>query len=166
MDKGAVNRLTVGIAQIKTARDTDVLVTLGLGSCVVVAIYDDEAQVGALAHIMLPEKACGRRREGENMFKYADEAIPAAVRSIEAQGGSRPAMKAKIAGGSCMFDLGRDGRPDIGRRNVEAARDILGELKIPLVAEDTGGRRGRSVEFLPASGEMLIRTIHGGERRI
>ena len=161
-----MSRVTVGIAEIKTAGWGDVLVTLGLGSCVVVAVYDCEAHLGSLAHIMLPDKACGRRRAGENMFKYADEAIPAAVRAIEKIGGKRSSMKAKLAGGSCMFDLGRDGRPDIGRRNVEAARSILERLKIPLVAEDTGGRRGRSVEFLPASGELLIRTIHGGERRL
>ncbi|MDB4285482.1 hypothetical protein N9903_01075 [bacterium] len=65
-----------------------------------------------------------------------------------------------------MFDLGMEHQPDIGRRNVTAVRSILEKLEIPLIAEDTGGTRGRSVEFRVENGAMLIRTIHGGERRI
>lgn len=161
-----MRRLTVGIAELKTATAGDVLVTLGLGSCVAAALYDTEMRVGCLAHIMLPDKACGRRREGENMLKYADEALPAAIRAIEDRGGRRLAVRAKIAGGSCMFDLGMENQPDIGRRNVSAVRSILEKLEVPLMAEDTGGTRGRSVEFRIESGAMLIRTIHGGERLI
>ena len=161
-----MGRQSVGIAELKTTSAGDILVTLGLGSCVVVAIYEKDLKIGSLAHIMLPDKACGRRREGENMLKYADEAVPAAIRAIEKQGGLRSVMTAKIAGGSCMFDLGKDDQPDIGFRNVEAVRKILGELNIPLIAEDTGGKRGRSVEFDLDTGLLLIRTIHGGEQLI
>ncbi len=140
--------------------------TLGLGSCVVVALYEREKTIGTLAHIMLPNQASGRRREGENMNKYADIAIPESVRLLEEKGGRRAVMTAKIAGGACMFDLSRDGNPDIGRRNVEAVKMILGELNIPLQGEDTGGGRGRSVEFFLATGELRVRTILGGERVI
>lgn len=140
--------------------------TLGLGSCVVVALYERDRAIGTLAHIMLPNRASGRRRENENMNKYADIAIPESVRLLERKGGRRACMTAKIAGGACMFDLSRDGNPDIGRRNVEAVRGILGELNIPLEGEDTGGRRGRSVEFHLATGELRVRTVLGGERVI
>jgi len=141
-------------------------VTLGLGSCVVVALHERERKIGSLSHIMLPNREAGRRREGENMNKYADVAIPESVRLLEERGGRRAFMRAKIAGGSCMFDLSRDGNPDIGKRNVEAVREILRELKIPIAGEDTGGDKGRSVEFFPASGELLVRTILGGERTV
>lgn len=165
-DKGKAGRKTVGIAELKTASRGEVLVTLGLGSCVVVALYDGKTGIGALAHVMLPDKACGRRREGENMLKYADEAVPAAVRAVEKMGARRPSLRAKIAGGSRMFDLGKEDQPDIGLRNVEAVRKILADMGIPLTAEDTGGRRGRSVEFRTETGLLLIRTIHGGEKQI
>ena len=100
------------------------------------------------------------------MLKYADEALPAAIRAIEEKGGRRGAMKAKIAGGSRMFDLGEEHQNDIGRRNVAAVREILERLEIPLVAEDTGGTKGRTVEFCVESGVMVIRTFDGDERFI
>jgi len=159
-------RHTVGIAQLKTAGPGECLVTLGLGSCVVVAIYDDKSKRGSLAHIMLPHEAFGRRREDENMLKYADVAIPASVRMLEEQGCSRSSMSAKIAGGSCMFDLSKDGHADIGQRNISASKEILASLEIPLVAVDTGGTRGRSVEFRIDTGELRVRTVYGPEKII
>lgn len=100
------------------------------------------------------------------MNKYADVAIPESVRLIEDLGGCRSSLIAKIAGGACMFDLSRDGGPDIGRRNVEATKAMLEVLNIPLTAEDIGGERGRSVEFHLDTGELRVRTVRGGERII
>jgi chemotaxis protein CheD len=161
-----MTRHTVGIAQLKTAEAGDVLVTLGLGSCVVIALYDGELKRGSLAHIMLPREASGRRREGENMLKYADIAIPASVRLLEKQGCKRSGMTAKIAGGARMFDLAKDGQADIGQRNIEAAEKVLASLDIPVIAGDTGGTRGRSVEFLVDTGELRVRTVYGPEKVI
>jgi chemotaxis protein CheD len=156
----------VGIAQLKTAGPGDSLATLGLGSCVVIAIYDSASKQGSLAHIMLPHKAFGRRREGENMFKYADVAIPEAMRLLEERGCSKASLSAKIAGGSRMFDLAMDSHGDIGQRNVKAVKEILANLDIPLIACDTGGNRGRSVEFTPETGELQIRTVYGPKKII
>lgn len=156
----------VGIAQLKTAGPGGSLVTLGLGSCVVIAIYDSVSQQGSLAHIMLPHEAFGRRREGENMLKYADVAIPEAVRLLEERGCTRSALSAKIAGGSRMFELSKDTQGDIGQRNVKAVREILANLDIPLVASDTGGNQGRSVEFSLESGKLQVRTVYGPEKII
>jgi chemotaxis protein CheD len=162
-----VGRQIVGIAELKrTETPEDVLVTLGLGSCVVVAVHDRGLKLGALAHIMLPYKEFGRRREGENMHKYADVAIPAAIRCLEELGGRRSSMTAKIVGGSCMFDLNKEAHADIGRRNIEAVKKILVEQKMPLLAEDTGGNKGRSIEFRVDTGDLLVRTVHGGEKII
>jgi len=53
----------------------------------------------------------------------------------------------------------------IGERNAEAAKAKLKELNIKLVAEDTGDKYGRTVEFFPATGEYHIRAI-GREGKI
>jgi chemotaxis protein CheD len=156
----------VGIAQLKTGGPGDFLLTLGLGSCVVIALRDRISKKGSLAHIMLPHEAFGRRREGENMLKYADVAIPEAVRMLEEKGCTRSSLQAKIAGGSHMFDLAKDGQADIGLRNVKAVEDILKEMGIPLIAADTGGSRGRSVEFDLNTGELRVRTVYGPEKSI
>lgn len=161
-----MERQAVGMAELKTAGPGEALVTLGLGSCVVIAVYEAERKLGSLAHIMLPRKSSGRRREGENMNKYADIAIPAAIQALVDMGGDRTSMTARIAGGSCMFDLAGEGQGDIGRRNVEAVKSILKSCDVPLVGEDTGGNRGRSIEFRIDSGALLVRTIRGEGRTI
>lgn len=161
-----MNRITVGIAELKAASGNDVLITLGLGSCVVTALYDEDLGLGSLAHIMLPRQAFGRRRSDENMLKYADVALPAAISLLEEAGSGRERLRAKIAGGAHMFDLAKEKLIDIGERNVEAVTAILAELEIPLVASDTGGNRGRSVEFRVKTGELSVRTIRGGIRTI
>jgi chemotaxis protein CheD len=162
-----VTRQVVGIADLRTAGSGEVLAAVGLGSCVAVAIRDRLRRRAALAHIMLPRQSDGRRREGENMNKYADAAVPAAVRMLESAGCSRPDMEAKIAGGASIFDLGRGTESgDIGARNVEAVRRALEAEGIRLLATDVGGREGRTVEYSVDTGELMVRTARGLRRRL
>jgi len=158
----------VGIAEVRTGGPGEVLIAVGLGSCVAVAIRDRSRLRGSLAHIMLPQQSDGRRRPGENMRKYADVAVPEAVRLLEYIGCRRADLEAKIAGGASIFDLGRgaaDGG-DIGARNVEAVIRALAAEGIPLLASDVGGREGRTVEFSVDSGELAVKTVRGDRRRI
>jgi chemotaxis protein CheD len=162
-----VSRTVVGIADLRTAGPGEVLAALGLGSCVAVAIRDRLRRLGALAHIMLPRQGDGRRREGENMNKYADVAVAEAVRSLESAGCRRADLEAKIAGGASIFDLGRGTEcGDIGARNVEAVVRALRAEKVRLLASDVGGREGRTVEFSPDSGELAVKTVRGQRRSI
>jgi chemotaxis protein CheD len=162
-----VSRLAVGIADVRTGGPGEVLAAIGLGSCVAVAIRDRERRRGSLAHIMLPQMGYGRRRPGENMRKYADVAVPEAVRALEHIGCRRSDMEAKIAGGASIFDLGLGGESaDIGSRNVEAVVRALEEQGIPLLASDVGGREGRTVEFSVDSGALVVKTVRGVRRTL
>ncbi|MFA5536031.1 MAG: chemotaxis protein CheD, partial [Bacillota bacterium] len=68
------NDLKVGIADWKVAKVPQQIITLGLGSCVGIALFDQYARVGGLAHIMLPDSTQFQRNE--NRAKYADTALP------------------------------------------------------------------------------------------
>lgn len=162
-----MSRRLVGIAGVGTAGPGGVLAALGLGSCVAVAIRGRDGRRGALAHIMLPRRSEGRPREGENLSKYADAAVAAAVSALESAGCRRREMEAKIAGGASIFDLGRGTElGDIGARNVEAVVDALAAAGVRLVATDVGGREGRSVEYSVDTGELRVRTARGLRRRL
>jgi len=161
-----VSRIAVGIAEVRAGGPADVLATVGLGSCVVVALRDPVRIRGALAHIMLPRQSDGRRRAGENMGKYADVAVPEAVRALELLGCRRGDLTAKIAGGASLFDFGRAEGGDIGSRNAEAVVQVLAQQGIPVLAADVGGREGRTVEFVVATGELVVRTIRGPRRSL
>lgn len=156
----------VGIADIKWVKTPDRIRTSGLGSCVGLVIYDLEKKTAGLAHVMLPESSLSKTAQF-NPAKYADTAVEHLVSSLVANGARRFALKAKMAGGAQMFQFATNNEMmRIGPRNVESIKKELNRLKISLVSEDVGGNSGRTIEFDPASGLLLIKTIHQGTKQI
>ncbi len=157
--------IKVGMADLKAGKNPDSIISYGLGSCVGIALYDPQAKVGGLAHIMLPDST--QARATDNTAKFADTALPVLLEQVIALGGSRNRLTAKIAGGSQMFSFAQaTDVMRIGDRNAEAVKAVLKSLSIRLVAEDVGGNYGRTVELLLDSGIFLIKTVNKGENRL
>ena len=151
--------IKVGMADLKTCKSPDGVTTLGLGSCVGIAIRDPGTLIGGLAHVMLPDSTAIRNSQ-QNIAKFADTGIEELVKQMEKLGAKRSRMVAKIAGGATMFNFqGRADMIQIGERNVEASKQKLKELNIPILAEDTGANYGRTVTFFPENGEFHIRAV-------
>lgn len=151
--------IKVGMADLKTCKSPDGVITLGLGSCVGIAIRDPITLVGGLAHIMLPDSTAIRNSQS-NIAKFADTGIEELVRQMELLGAKRSRMVAKIAGGATMFAFeGKNNMMQVGERNVEATKAKLKQLNIPILAEDTGANYGRTVTFFPETGDFHIRTV-------
>lgn len=161
-DSDIAHRIRVRIAEFKVAKGDAVLVAIGLGSCVGVAIYDPELEVGGMAHILLP----GLAKEGDNPNKFSESAIDAMLGQITSMGGSIKSLKAKIVGGANMFQSLADNKKTIGERNVEAARDKLKRLNIGIEKEEVGGNEGRTVEFHAGTGRMTVRNARGEEHAL
>lgn len=156
--------IKVGMADLKLCKAPDAITTLGLGSCVGIAIRDPIKKVGGLAHIMLPDSSMFKNNT--NIPKYADTGTKELVRLIVEAGGSRNRLVAKIAGGAQMFAFtSNNNMSTVGTRNVEAVQKILKELNIPILASDTGLNYGRTVEFYPDTGEYHIKAV-GKELKI
>ncbi len=156
--------IKVGMADIKTCVSPDGVTTLGLGSCVGIAIRDPSTKIGGLAHIMLPDSKA-MRNEHLNLAKFADTGIEELVSQMEKLGARRSRMVAKIAGGATMFSFHGSNTAigQVGQRNVEATKEKLKQLKIPILAEDTGANYGRTVIFYPETGEFHIRAVGRSE---
>ncbi len=132
--------IRIGIADYKVSDSPDQLITLGLGSCVGIAIYGARPKRGGLSHIMLPDSSSFTK--DIKVAKFADLAIPAMIKEITS--GSHSHLKAKIAGGASMFSFSSASN-NIGQRNIEAVEEVLKLLKIPIVSRDTGGKIGRTM---------------------
>lgn len=127
-----------------------------LGSCVGVILHDPQRKVAGLAHIMLPECL----RDDPTPCKYADTAIPLLLEGVVREGAGRGSLRAFLLGGACMFHSAVETKITlIGDRNVEAARKVLGGMKIPIVFTDTGGNQGRTIVFDNQKGEVDVRTV-------
>lgn len=150
--------IKVGMADLKTAKAPDILTTLGLGSCIGIAIWDPVTKIGGLAHVMLPDST--KIRNNSNIAKFADTGITELVRQMEALGVPRKRMVAKIAGGARMFEVsGATSVGNIGEKNALASKQKLKELGITLSAEDTGLNYGRTVELNCANGDYVIKAV-------
>ena len=150
--------IKVGMADLKTGKNPDILTTLGLGSCIGIALWDPVTQIGGLAHVMLPDST--KIRNNSNIAKFADTGIAELVRQMEASGVPRKRMVAKIAGGARMFEVsGSTSVGNIGEKNAVASKQKLKELGIPILAEDTGLNYGRTVELNCANGDYVIKAV-------
>ena len=149
----------VGMADLVVLSAPAKLVTLGLGSCIGLVIFDSVAKIAGMAHIMLPDS---RGSKGtEKIGKFADIAVPTVVDEMIKKGASKARMKAKIAGGAQMFALPGTSTDflAVGSRNVKETTSILSKLGVPLVASDTGGNKGRTVEFSTTTWMLAIKTL-------
>lgn len=154
----------VGMADLQVAQSPDRLRTTGLGSCVGVALYDPIAKIGGMAHVMLPNQALSRG--DTNRAKYADTAIPLLIDRMEKMGAEPRRMVAKLAGGAQMFKFQSAHNLSIGRRNVEACHQQLRQANIPVVAEDTGGNFGRTIELDTVTGILYVRSVNAGSKKL
>ena len=157
--------IRIGMADLNVCASPDGITTLGLGSCVGIAIRDPVTKIGGLAHIMLPDSH--EIRNNDNIPKFADTGIEELVRLIVEKGAARTRLVAKIAGGAQMFALQTTSNTmRVGDRNVEATLKKLKELNINILARDTGNSYGRTVIFYPETGDYVIRAVGKPEKII
>jgi chemotaxis protein CheD len=156
--EGALQQVPVRIGEVKVATGSSVLFTIGLGSCVAVALYDAERQVGGLAHAMLPNPAAGRQAPPG---RFATTAVAELMQLLQAEGASPARVRARLAGGASMFRDVLEGEGlRLGRRNVAAAREALEATGIPVAGEDVFGTYGRSVFLRTLDGKLLVTSVN------
>ena len=157
-------QLVVGIGDMKLGRQEGTIITYALGSCIGISFYDPMIKLGALVHIMLPERV----NSDANIFKYADTGVRETLRKLYAYGAVKHRMTAKIAGGAKMFDMkGKSSAMgNIGERNAQMVKRVLMQEGIRIVKEDTGANYARTMSIDLASGMVLVKTFGRPELRM
>ena len=159
-----MNRIIVGMADYAIVKCPTKVTTLGLGSCIGITLYDSQAKVGGLVHIMLP--SIDQARSKENKAKFADTGIVYLVEEMVKQGAVKRRLEAKIAGGASMFSFGNNSQLKIGLRNAEMTKKVLKDLNIPIISEDTGDTYGRTIELDSCNGVLLVKSALKGNKEI
>lgn len=151
--------INIEMAQGAVGKSGESIRTSGVGSCVVITIYDPVNKIGGMAHAMLPIFPINTANpDTKVLLKYADSAIKELVRQMNARGGKQSYYKAKLVGGAKMFKILGNDNNAIGIKNVEAAKNTLNEMRLTLESEDTGGTVGRTVLFEIHSGIVSVST--------
>lgn len=160
-----IKEIKVGIADLNVGSSPDKLITVGLGSCIGIALFDSSKYIGGLAHIMLPDSKAFNTIN--NPLKFADLAIPILLDKVQNMGALKRNLRAKIAGGASMFNFtDKNMMMDIGCRNMNAVKETLEKLAIPIIGEDCGGNKGRTMIFHTLNGAVQIRTVGLGIKDI
>ena len=152
----------VGISQMAVCHSPEQLSCLGLGSCVAVILYDPQARIGGMVHVLLPKAP--QRVDLEE--KYADTGTRKLVREMTVNGAAKDRIIAKLVGGAQMFKNLNVQVANIGRFNVLEARKALREFPIRIVAEDIEGDRGRSALLDSATGHVTVKKAFSPTRVI
>ena len=157
--------IKVGMADMNVCISPDSIITLGLGSCVGVVLYDPSTKICGMVHVMLPDSTI--IGSNKNVAKFADTGVKELYNRVLAKGARKERLVAKIAGGAQMFSANKNSTSlNVGERNVAGVKKALRELRIRVVAEDTGLNYGRTVTFFPETGDYLIRSIGKPDKTI
>jgi chemotaxis protein CheD len=155
--------LIARMAEIAVSRyEGDVLVALGLGSCIGIALLDGASLVAGLAHVVLPESRPGGATPG----KFADTAVPELLRQVTGLGARASRLHAVLVGGAQMFSAGASGALDIGHRNEQAMKAALAAAGIPITTTLTGGNAGRTMRVHIGTGLVTCKQAGGQEHTI
>lgn len=156
-----MTEIIVRVADLNVGGIDDVLVTVGLGSCVAILLHDATARIGGLAHVLLPSPALTRNTD--NAAKFPQLAIPRLLAIMAERGANSKRTVARIAGGASMFaNLAPQGTIQMGERNIIATRQVLNLNGIPLVGEAVGGDYGRTVRLYVADGRVEVSSVAHG----
>jgi chemotaxis protein CheD len=138
-----------------SASATPLTLSTILGSCVGVCLFDPTRAVGGMYHFLLSESA-GQARPSP---RFGDVAMQQLLDAVLAEGARRGALVARVYGGACVLAAFCAGGSHLGERNLQAALGFLEDAGIPVLACDSGGRRGRQLQFHTDSGAVRVRRI-------
>jgi chemotaxis protein CheD len=149
------------MGELAIASAGDVLITVGLGSCIGLALLDRGRDVAGLAHVVLPDvPAAG---PGGTPGKFAASAVATLLGELLAHGARHARIEAAIVGGAQMFAFGG---LEIGARNEAAVREALASERVRVTAALTGGSTGRTMHVHATNGVVVVRTAGQDEQTL
>lgn len=141
------------------------LITRALGSCLGITFYSPEKKTGAMAHPMLPDIDKAKMKSNPN--RYVNSVIIKTLDEMGKLGSSKNGIEIKIFGGAHMFSfITADSMLNVGEKNIETARELLGKLGLKIIAEEVGGTFGRTIELNLENGKVFVDTVSWGRKEV
>ncbi len=125
------------------------VISLVLGSCVSVCLYDRRRKTGGMNHFIYPFTA----DKAKATARYGNVSTLALIQMMLEDGSEHEDIQAQILGGAYNPEFSAK---NIGIENVMIARKVLSRKRISVVSEDTGGWLGRKIVFNTQSNELAI----------
>lgn len=132
-------------------------ITTVLGSCISACIRDPKVGIGGMNHFMLPSQGENFQQEDLGLAeRYGNYAMEQLINDILRNGGDRKSLEIKIFGGGRIVQ----GMTNVGKRNIEFARNYIKLEGFKLLAEDVGGNFSRKLIYEPKTGKVLLKKLY------
>jgi len=131
--------IDVNTGEVKVAGKKVILRSIAIGSCIVIAAYDCEKKIGAMAHVMLPGSAPKKTLE---RTRYAVDAIGEMIDQMTRAGADKDNIEVCLVGGGNVLRKEDD---TICRDNIESTTQLLKEKHIPVRSAVLGGTERKGV---------------------
>jgi chemotaxis protein CheD len=150
-------RIVVGIGEFAVSNDkAAVIMTHALGSCVAVCLWDPEARVAGLLHVLLPDSRINPERAHAQPAAFADTGIPMLFRTAYDYGVQKTRVQVRLIGGADVTGIGSGGEGTVGKRNILAARTLLWKNGVMVQREAVGGTEARTVALEVGDGRIQV----------
>lgn len=130
-------------------------ITTVLGSCVSVCLFDPRTRTGGANHYLLAYPVA----DAISSPRFGSVAVLRLIEAMLAHGSRMEDLRAKVFGGASLLGSLRGVGGDLGARNVKLAQAMLQAAGIPILAEETGGERGRRLLFQTDDGTAWVRQL-------
>ena len=139
--------------------DADYQIRTILGSCVSITLWHPASRTGGMSHFLLPSRGAAAR--GQMLDgRYGDEALHQMLDELSGYGVTPSQCQAKVFGAGNMFpEHQHAGAINVGHRNGQAARDLLGQAGIPILSESLFGIGHRQVIFNVGNGDVWANQV-------
>ncbi len=151
--------ITIYPGEFYSTTGTEMISTV-LGSCISIALYDEERSIGGLNHFMLAKDCSLDTDEGDRLMgKFGEYAIELLIKDLEKKGVPLSRLTAKVFGGSNVFKLPSTSGAQVGDVNIKFAFEFLKKKNIPVAMSNTGGNLPRKIFFDPVTSKVYMKYI-------
>jgi len=150
------SRIRVEHGEVAVSNDPgDVLEARDLAACVAICMFDPIANVGGLAHVVLPSSTI---QDGPTRpAVFADRAVPLLIEAMTEKGAQPTHLKVTMAGGAEFIGATADDPVGgLGRRTVDAIDGLLRARRIDVTQRSVGGLGSRCVELRLGEGRVVV----------
>ncbi len=155
------------IRQLKTGelhvgKSAEVLATSGIGSCIVICLWDSDTRIGGMVHAPFASNSDTSFNAFRSPGLSPDTAVPHILNKMGRLGSRRATIVAKLIGAGNMFANMDEGPMfELVQTILRSAEHILDHEGLPVVSSSLGGSLGRSASFDLVSGVVKVTFTDG-----
>ena len=127
------------------------LISVVLGSCVAVSLWDRELEYGGMNHFLYPKAADPEKATAQ----FGDVATRTLIGLFLGSGSRVENLEAQILGGATQADC-RGDEAAIPQQNVDVARGLVEDRGIRIASQDVGGNKGRKAIYNSRTNELIV----------